>query len=117
MYSIIKIDFISSDKNFNRYNTPLYREIKGYLIIFLKIFLKMNQLTGFPAFILKKCLFPEKERINAYPFFNSKNYSYCSYFKLQYIIILKSIQCTYASSKPSNSCTNHFKDFKVCHKI
>ena len=23
-----------------------------------------------------------------------KNYSYCSYFKLQYIIILKSIQCT-----------------------
>jgi len=33
----------------------------------------MNQLTGFPAFILKKRLFPvKKERINAYPFFNSK---------------------------------------------
>ena len=33
----------------------------------------MNQLTGFPAFILKKMPFPvKKERINAYPFFNSK---------------------------------------------
>jgi len=37
-------------------------EIKGYLIIFLKIFLKMNQLTGFPAFILKKMPFSRKKR-------------------------------------------------------
>ena len=40
MYSIIKIDFISSDKNFNRYNTPLYRKNQGIFDYFFKNFLK-----------------------------------------------------------------------------
>ena len=40
MYSIIKIDSISSDKNFNRYNTPLYRRNQGIFDYFFKNFLK-----------------------------------------------------------------------------
>jgi len=49
-------------------------EIKGYLIIFLKIFLKNESTYRFSCiYFKKKCLFPvKKERINAYPFFNSK---------------------------------------------
>ena len=38
MYSIIKIDSISSDKNFNRYNTPLYFINQGNFEYFLKKF-------------------------------------------------------------------------------
>ena len=53
MYSIIKIDFISSDKNFNRYNTPLYMRNQGIFDYFLKIFFKNE--SGYPfAFICQK---------------------------------------------------------------